>query len=195
MIPFNKIHSGLDVAYANIELEENEHLFGQRGLRKNMSGVHSAMSDIWVRYKDITECEKTGDYSTMNDEHDSVWLHHLQFIKQLCFSVMTMVDGERLGGVLITKLPAGGRILPHVDKGWHAGYYSKCYIPIKNKEGAIFKFGDNIIEPDEGDVWMFDNSVEHEVINDSSEDRIAMVVCVKQSRYQRNGKSIYLGGF
>ena len=189
MIPFNKIYSGLDIAYANIELEENDFLFGERGLRKDASDVHSEMSDIWIRYQELTE----DNLANMNEEHDSVWLEHLMFIKKLCFEVMTLVEGERLGGVLITKLKAGGRILPHIDQGWHAGYYSKCYIPIKNKAGAIFKFGDNIIEPDEGDVWMFDNSVEHEVINDSEEDRIAMIVCVKQNKYHMNGKSIYLG--
>jgi len=86
------------------------------------------MSDIWVRYNKLPE---DGDYSHFNDEHISTWYpayYVLTSIKRITDELMILVDGERLGGVLITKLPPGGRIDPHTDSGWHASYYDKFFV-------------------------------------------------------------------
>ena len=187
MNPYNKIHNGLNVTLAARELHENANLFGEFNARKNAGPIHAQMNDIWLRYGDTSEMRKTGDYSAIANEHDSVWLKDLPCCKRLCFDVMTLVDGERLGGVLITKLPSGGEILPHVDAGWHAEYYDKYYVPIKNNKGAIFCFDNGSIDPLLGDVWAFDNSKNHWVENNSEEDRIAMVICIKQSKYTKEG--------
>ena len=188
MNAFNKIYSSLDVSYALKELDDNTCLFGEFNARKEApESPHSEMDDIWVRYGDISGMIETGDYSKISDEHDSIWLKDLPAIKKLCFQVMALVDGERLGGVLITRLGAGGKISPHSDSGWHAEYYSKYYVPIKNAEGAIFGFDSGVINPCVGDVWQFDNSETHWVENNSTEDRIAMIVCVKQSKYTTGG--------
>lgn len=185
MIPFNRIIKGLDISKAAKELSINSHLFGEIGARKNASEVHSQMDDIWLRFGDIP---KDGDYSKITNEHDSIWLKHLPECRNVCFKIMTAVDGERLGGVLITRLPAGGKILPHTDSGWHAEYYDKYYVPIKNKKGAVFCFDDGVIDPCLGDVWAFNNSYAHWVDNNSDQERIAMIACVKQSKYTKEGK-------
>lgn len=185
--PYNKIMGGLNVKPAQNELLKNKGLFGEFNARKEAGPIHADMDDIWLRYGDIKEMVRTGDYSKISDEHDSIWLKDLPECKKLCFEVMRIVDGERLGGVLITKLPPGGKILPHRDSGWHAKYYDKYYIPIKNDKGAIFGFESGDIEPEEGDVWAFDNSYLHWVVNNSKEDRIAMIVCIKQDKFNKGG--------
>lgn len=182
MTPFCKIHSGLDVEKAKAELISNSSMFGEFGARKNAQGSpHSEMDDIWVRYGDLSGMIESGDYSRIAEYHDSIWLKDLPEIKKLCFDVMSMVGGERLGGVLVTKLPPSGKISPHRDGGWHAEYYDKFYIPIQNAIGSVFGFDGGDINPSEGDVWQFDNSVTHWVNNDSKEDRIAMIICIKHS--------------
>lgn len=188
MVSFNKIHAGLDVLPAQIELAKNVHLFDEFSARRESGPVHADMTDIWVRYGDLTEMLETGDFSEIADEHDSIWLKDLPAIKRLCFEVMTLVDGERLGGVLITKIPPGGEIKPHRDSGWHAEYYDKYYIPIVNKTSAVFGFDEGLIYPDEGDVWAFDNSYQHWVVNGSGTDRIALIICIKQSKYTKGGE-------
>ena len=187
MQAFNKIHSGLNVSLARKELDNNACLFGEFNARKNASPVHAQMDDIWLRYGDISEMTKTGDYSKVSDEHDSIWLKDLPECKKICFDVMKMVDGERLGGVLITRLPVGGEILPHTDHGWHAAYYDKYYVPLENGKGSVLGFDEGVIDPDLGDVWAFDNSFNHWVKNNSDKERIAMVVCIKQNKYNRGG--------
>ena len=188
MKPFNKIYSGLDTEAALKELNENAHLFGEFNARKEAGPIHSDMDDIWLRYGDISGMNESGDYSKIAEEHDSIWLQRLPECRKLCFDVMALTNGERLGGVLITKLPHGGKILPHEDSGWHAEYYSKVFVPIRNETGAVFGFGNDAIVPEIGDAWMFDNSVNHWVVNNSKSPRIAMIICVKQSKFKENGQ-------
>ena len=187
MKAFNKIFSGLDISKARVEIESNAHLFGELSARKEIGPVMAQMDDIWLRYGDISEMLKTGDYSGIAKEHDSIWLKDLPECKKLCFKVMSLVDGERLGGVLITKLPIGAEMLPHTDKGWHAEYYDKYYVPIENEAGSIFGFDEGDINPELGDVWAFDNSYMHWVKNNSKSERIAMIICIKQNKYTKGG--------
>ena len=187
MKAYNKIHSNLDVELARKEIKENAHLFGEFNARKLASPVMAQMDDIWLRYGDIREATRTGDYSGIADEHDSIWLKDLPECRKLCFEVMRMVDGERLGGVLISRLEPEKEMLPHVDEGWHAEYYDKYYIPLENEKGAVFGFDEGDIAPEIGDVWAFDNSYNHWVKNHSKKDRIAMIVCIKQNKLNRSG--------
>ena len=187
MKAYNKIHSDLDISLARKEIENNADLFGEFNARKDASPVMAQMDDIWLRYGDIVEVTKTGDYSKIANEHDSIWLKDLPECKKICFEVMKLVNGERLGGVLITRLPVGAEILTHTDAGWHADYYDKYYVPLENEKGSVFGFDEGDIEPDLGDVWAFDNSYNHWVKNNSNKERIAMIVCIKQERYTRGG--------
>ncbi len=193
MRAFSKIYNGLDVRAVTTELKANSHLFGANNTRKYAGPVHAQMDDIWLRYGDIQKMVEKDENSSIADEHDSVWLNDLPECRKLCFKVMSLVDGERLGGVLITKLPPKGEILTHTDSGWHAEYYDKYYIPIENEVGAVFNFGDDYIAPDIGDVWAFDNSIPHSVKNNSTIDRIAMVVCIRQSKYSKSGELLIKG--
>ncbi len=190
MRQFSKICDNLDASSAIAEIAANDHWFGELTQRADaQSSPHREMQDIWVRYADVSEMLITGDFSKISEEHDSVWLKDMPAVKSLCFEVMALVDGERLGGVLVTKLPPGGKIRPHRDTaGWHAEYYDKYYIPIQNKPGSIFCFEDGVIEPNMGELWQFDNNRIHWVENNTDEDRIAMIVCVKQDKYNRGGE-------
>lgn len=181
-----KIADDFDVLPLQEALRRQPELFGQHTQRAQVyMSPHAAMKDIWVRYNDIA---KYTDLTSFNDEHDPVWypaFYAIPEIKALLFKLMALVEGERLGGVLITKVPPGGRIGVHTDAGWHAGYYSKFYIPIQNEPGARFHFADGVIAPNLGEVWCFDNSVPHWVENDSEADRIALIVCIRTDNYPR----------
>lgn len=155
---------------------QDDSLFGEFNWRKEKY-AHKDMRDIWVRYNHISNL---GD--KFNDEHDSVWYPVIEKIPEvlpIVFNLMAYANGERLGGVLITKVPSGGKIARHVDGGWHAGYYDKFYVPIQNEKGSKFCWDDLEIEPKAGEVWQFDNSIPHWVENNSDTDRIAMIVCIR----------------
>jgi hypothetical protein len=180
---FMKIAEGINVLPLQMALARQPELFGRRKQRAEAYvSPHTAMTDIWVRYNDF---KNYTDLATFNDEHDSVWYpeyHAIPQIRPIIFWLMNHVEGERLGGVLITKVPPGGRIEPHTDHGWHAEYYDKYYIPIQNDEGAIFGFEDGVIAPQLGEVYWFRNDVPHWVENNSNRDRISLIVCIRSHR-------------
>jgi len=177
-----KVADGFNVEIIKQHLIANPQLFGAYTNRLKASGPHRESTDIWVRYGDF---DKYGEDVFMY-EHDSVWypvLLEIPTVADIAFNLMSLVHGERLGGVLITKIPLGGKIYSHIDTtGWHPNYYDKFYVPILNKEGAKFCFEDIEIQGEEGSAYWFRNDVPHWVNNDSDSDRIAMVVCIKPFR-------------
>ena len=189
---FNRIATDFDVVPLQVALKRQPKLFGKFNLRaEGYSSPHSKMTDIWVRYNDATKYLEAQDFTGFNDEHDSVWYpsyYSLPQIRDIVFKLMALVEGERLGAVLITKLPPGGRIEKHVDSSWHAGYYDKYYIPIQNAEGSTFNFEDGVIAPKLGEVYWFDNSVTHWVENNSDEDRISLIICIKSDKVKGAGR-------
>lgn len=182
---FVQIGAGINVAPLCAALDTNRDLFGMHTQRAMAYGSpHAAMSDIWVRYNHI---DNFGPQ--FNDPHDAVWYpayRRLPELRPLLFDLMAAVEGERLGGVLITKLPPGGVIDAHVDSSWHADYYEKFYIAVKNGPGALFQFPEGAIEANPGDCYWFDNSVPHGVRNDSDGERIALIACIKTDQFKRD---------
>lgn len=184
MISFLKIAENLNTECVVDSLEVNSNFWDENPLRRTAYGTaHSQMVDIWVRFGKIVD----GDYSKVCVDHESEWYDSadkIDGLKELIFNVMALVDGERLGGVLITKLPAGKAIDPHIDKGWHAEYYEKFYVALKNPEGSVFGFPDSEITAKDGECYLFRNDRMHWVKNDSESDRIALIICIKTDKYK-----------
>lgn len=153
----------------------------QRTDRPNTA--HSEVSDIWLRFQDLKD---TDQFATGQEPHLSVWypaFYALPQARPIIFGLMSRFEGEQLGGVLITKIPPGGKIDPHSDHGWHVDYYSKFYVSLKSQPGANFYCGDEVICPNPGEVWYFDNREVHWVHNESNDDRITMIVCIRTHGY------------
>jgi hypothetical protein len=185
---FLKIASGLDVMPLLQQLEAHPELWDMNRRRKDAPGTpHSRMSDIWVRYNDVKPFEKAGDFSKFNDEHFPVWYpayRALPALKPIIFHLMALTEGEHLGGVLITKIPPGEGIREHADRGWHVEFYDKFYLSIRSSPGAKFVCYDEALEPKPGECWRFDNRLPHSVKNESNEDRITLIVCIRTEKYK-----------
>jgi hypothetical protein len=180
---FAHIAANLPTADLLAAITAQPELFGQHPQRTSAPGSpHHMVSDICVRYNDLANLGPR-----FNQEHDSVWYpawYALPPLKPLIFQLMDWLEGERLGGILITKLPPGGKVFPHTDSGWHAAYYDKFYIALQNPPGAVFRFPNRDLIARPGDCFWFDNSVPHSVSNDSDQDRLALIVCIKTDKYK-----------
>ncbi len=183
---FTKI-CDFNVSRLLFEIQSQPELWNNFRLRKDGEGTpHREMDDIWLRYNDINNTPA----AELNDEHDSIWYpayYCLPSAREIIFSLMTIVCGERLGGVLITKIPPGGKIEPHIDDTWHVRYYNKFYVSLKSEPGAEFCCGDDIgvetLCPRVGEVYHFDNKKNHWVNNNSNSDRMTMIVCIKTHKF------------
>jgi hypothetical protein len=144
--------------------------------------AHMAMSDIWVRFNAWKNYR--GDLARFNDEHESVWYPvswQVPEIRLAVNDVMAQLPESELGGVLITRIPPGGEIAPHVDEGWHAEYYKAKYaVQLKGTAEQSFNFDGFSLSPLPGQVFWFDNSRQHWVDNPSEDERMTMIVCTRE---------------
>lgn len=188
---FLKISENVNIKPLLWQLAARPDLWDMHRRRKDAPGTpHSKMSDIWVRYNDVELFTKSGDFSRFNDQHFPIWYpayKALPALKPLIFNLMGLTEGEHLGGVLITRIPPGEGIAQHVDRGWHVEFYDKFYLSVRSSPGAKFICHEGeaeALEPKPGECWRFDNRLPHSVVNESSEDRITLIVCIKTDKYK-----------
>lgn len=165
-----------------IALQMHPELWNQHNDRKQFEGSsHVGTSDIWVRYNDLKNIDQ--GYEKYTSEHDAVWLPaaaKLPQIRPIVFGLMARCEATRLGGVLITRIPSGGRVLPHADKGWHPEYYNmKIYVPILANPHCVNRVEDEHVVMQAGDAWYFNNTKEHEVVNGGETERVTLIVCMR----------------
>lgn len=184
-----KLASGVDTLPLALELLQHPELWNVDAERLGPNTPHRDSDDIWVRHNDRTKCSASGDWTTFNDEHDSVWypaIYALPSARKLIFDLMARVQGERLGGILLWRVKPGQKIHPHADFGWHAGYYDKFNICIQGQAGCVFNWPDDgeSIFDSTGDVHRFTNHSRHEVLNQGLDDYIVLCVCIRTHHYE-----------
>lgn len=169
-----------DVAPLAHELAAHPEVWNEHRWRtEHPRSPHREVDDVWVRYNAL---ENLGDH--FNDPHESVWypvIDKLPAAKHLATEVATLSGHAKLGGVLITRVPVGKRVYPHIDQGWHAGYYEKIGIQIAGHYDQAFCFDRERLSAQTGEAYWFRNDVSHWVTNDSDEDRITLIVCIRRA--------------
>lgn len=183
---FQRICTGLHTMPLAHALARQPELWDRDKLRTTHSGTpHSQVSDIWLRFNDLTGWENKDEAARRGlvlDEHESINYPAFALLPQariIIWDLMRLVEGERLGRVLITRLGPGKVITPHVDGGSHAAYYDRYHVALASLPGVVFRAGEEAVQMATGEVWWFDNSKEHEVVNNSGDDRITMIVDIK----------------
>lgn len=164
--------SGIDTARLMLDLSMNPQLWNENRLRKEYpNSPHAEVDDIWLRFQNLD-----GD---VVDEHECIeyaaWFK-LPSARHMVHTLLRQVEGVRVGRVVITRLKPGGRIQRHADGGSPAEYYERFQIVLNGRPGITFSVGDGAFQQRTGDIHWFDNQQEHEVVNNSSEDRIVMIV-------------------
>lgn len=176
------LRSGFDVNRLIDQLDKSPHVWNTHKLRTETYGTpHTQVSDIWVRYNDWANFD--GDAAKfVLEPHQSTWYGVIEYIPavvKLVVDVFNEVEGKELGGVLITKVPPGGEVAPHIDNGWHARYYDKYAVQLKGNQDQVFWFEDSELRPEPGDLYTFNNSKTHAVYNNSTEDRMTLIICIR----------------
>lgn len=138
---------------------------------------HREASDIWVRYNSL---ENLGPH--FNDEHEAVWYPAAEIIPSARRIAETIADlrGQDLAGVLITRIPPGAQVYPHIDRGWHAENTDKIAVLVRGNRAQRFCFEDATHTCDEGDCFWFVNQYPHWVKNDTDKERVTLIVCLRK---------------
>lgn len=181
-----KLPFSFDTQNALSELNDHPELWNEFNFRTATyaTSPHREVSDIVLRYRPY------GDFDVdhpeqFSNEHRSVWydaIEKLPEIRTIIDSVMWKLPTHaELGGVLITKIPAGKQVYPHSDAGhWHSSYYNnKILVLLQSAPQQTFNFINEYHTGLSGEVFSFDNHPEHWVINNSDVDRISLILAVR----------------
>jgi len=163
-----------DVAPLRDALDTYPGLWNQRTERTAApESPHHEIDDIWVRSPDEAGSDWYPDADVLP-------------VRPIAHALMTGLQGERLGGILITRIPPGAQCRPHVDPGWHARHFDKFAVQIASAPGQGFHFDGHTLEAKPGEVYWFDNAFTHWVTNESAEPRITLIVCIRTERTRRH---------
>lgn len=180
---FQQLAAGLNVTPLLHAIQRQPDLWDQNTIRtRHAHTAHSQASDILLRFNDVSEYERTGDPTTITDDMECAaypaW-DRLPQARPIIFDLMRMVEGTRLGRVIVTRLAPGKEITPHVDGGAPATYFERYQLALQSLPGALFHIGDETVNFHSGDMWWIDNAVTHSVVNNSADDRIVMIIDVR----------------
>lgn len=171
---------GIDVTPLMGAIMRNPQLWNQNTLRTcHPTTAHSEIDDIWLRFNRIPA---DGDEYMVADDRESINYPAFSILtdaRPLIFGLMSSVQGERIGRCLITRLPPGGKIDAHVDSGSPADYYDRYHIVLNSSPGCVFRAGEEKVYMRTGEIWWFDNTIEHEVVNNGADDRIHLVIDIR----------------
>jgi hypothetical protein len=156
-------------------------------LRTFPQGPFEDMESVILRFPERAVIEneaERAEWIRTHDQHENIDQPiYAQFpeARPLVRDLMAFVSGERLGRVMINKIRPGGKIFPHADTPSHADYWRRFHIVLHSRPGVVFKCGDEQTYMATGECWWFNNKLVHEVINNSGDDRIHMIVDVRCS--------------
>jgi len=176
---FLQLFSGVDTVPVLLELHRANHLWDRNPERRLYPGTpHAAMTDITVRYMP----EEQLTLEARRFEHRNMFWpawHELPALRPMIFALMHRVAAVELGSILITKLPSGGRILPHSDAGsWAPEFYNcKCHITLDGS--ALVSCEGEMCRLDTGTIWTFDNLLTHSVECVGDSDRVSCIVSMR----------------
>lgn len=186
---FQRISGGIDVMPLLLAIKRRPDLWKEDTyLRDYPQGPFEQIESIMLRFpvKGVYETEEElKNHQSTYDQHENIDYPAYKLLPEarpLVMNLMAYVGGERLGRVMINKIAPGGVIYPHADTPAHAEYYSRFHIVLQSQPGVVFRAGDEQVYMATGEVWWFDNKQEHEVINNSADDRIHMIVDIRTSR-------------
>lgn len=179
---FQKIPITIDTSLLLQQINEHPELWNEHPERKIWKGsYHVAMSDIWLRFRPKEQLKEAKNYE---EAFILAWYPSrriLTEVERIALDLMAHFRSVWLGGILITKIPPGGEILPHHDRGrWHPEFFNcKLYLPLKSNPACINRCEDEEVNMKVGEVWTFDNLKVHSVENNGDEDRMTLIISMR----------------
>ncbi len=182
-----RLFAGVDVGGIIAEIDAHPELWNSRGSRvASPASPHHGVDDIWLRYRALSELTNGAAFRELHESVDYPDMDLLPSIRPLldglreigrCYRNADRVDQ---GGVLITRIPPGGSVKWHHDRGsWHAEHYeTKLYVPLLANPQCVNFVGDESGIMNQGDVWFFNNQVDHAVFNWGATPRVTLISCL-----------------
>lgn len=176
MSHFRHIASGVEVAAVNAELDAHPELWDQNTARTGPGSPHEGVPDIWLRTRPPGEHGRDGVFVP---QFWPAW-HALPSVAPIAFGLMAMFRAVQLGNILITRIPSGGEVKGHVDRGWSPEFFGvKAYVVLAGNDGCVNWCEDERVVMRTGDIYLFENTVLHGVVNGGATDRKSLIITMR----------------
>jgi hypothetical protein len=178
---FQLLAHNVDVLPVVIDLYRQPALWNTHSERTHADGYFAGTDDIWVRFRDPSELTTREAFAEpFTPMFYPAW-HALPHLRPIVFDLMRRVEAVHLGGILITRVPGGGEVAPHDDRGrWHPEFFAtKAYLPLATNDRCYSTCGNERVTMALGSVWLFDNLVTHSTVNEGETDRITLIVSMR----------------
>lgn len=177
---FYKLAEGYPVWPVLHELARKSHLWNANTFRTSFPNTpHVDVDDILLHFSDTSVCSTTG--AVIGDTRP-IWhpaMSELQSVKPLVMALISQTGGYSLERLLISRVRPGGKILAHADKD---GDYvqqtdiARYHVVLQGLPGSLFHCGNETVCMRTGEVWWFNAHEQHAVENNSTDDRIHLLV-------------------
>jgi hypothetical protein len=163
-------------------LEENEIDWDEFDFRQKKFNVHKETKSIPLIFSEelygafadsendvesMVENSQSKYYPLFKDELDRIENHLKSIIDE---------DGFVFRAILV-KLPAGNKVLPHIDKGKSFNIPRRIHLAITTNSQCFFTVGDITKNLKIGELWEINNNgIMHSVTNDGDTDRIHLIL-------------------
>jgi Aspartyl/Asparaginyl beta-hydroxylase len=188
---FHILRDGMDVSALALAISMDPELWmADTFLRNYPQGPFGDTDTIMLRFPEIQTgmSEEEIELYKQNklpgyDQHESIawpaWSKLTQ-AHRFVFDLAQFAQATRIGRVMVNRIRPGGRIFRHADTPEHVRYWRRFHLVIQGQPGAVIYCGDGTgdetLQMLTGRLFWFRNELEHEVRNESSVDRISMVI-------------------
>lgn len=181
-MPFRRVAQNINVAPLVARLKTRPELWGEITARQEAPGSpHKDTEAIFLRW-----CEGQDLDSVFNDLEAVDYPAASTLMPEVGHAVLALLTmlGEtaELGRVMIVKLKPGGHITPHVDEGRYADYYDRFHVCLEGE--CDFTVAGKTFTCRPGEGWWFNHKRKHEVRNNSTSDRLHLIVDVAVPAYR-----------
>lgn len=194
MTIFKLLAKGIDVNPLMGEINSQPELWNNHFDKITQDGTpHKEDDSIWLRYNDPKSYDPKNPRAFHNP-HTPVWYpqwYKVPALKPIVFDLMRAVEGEMLGAIYIMRLPAGKKVTPHKDWGWHVNYYDNFYLQLEGESDQYFWAGDKEESAEKiiavpGDLYTFDNRCTHGITNNSSTPRTCVLISIRNYMFRKH---------
>lgn len=184
---FQLMSRNMDMVPLHHALIRQPELWNQNTFRTTYAGTpHVDVDDIWLRFSAPERTADTSDLDPVQNDAGAVWYpaaDKLPEAKPLVVNLMHYMGAYELGRLLITRIPPGGKILPHADVDGdyvQQGDIARYHLVVQGLPGSQFRCGGEQVDMQTGEIWWFRASEEHEIVNNSAEDRIHLIADLRR---------------
>lgn len=175
---FKLLSEGINVDACLAELEAMPEVWDEFTLRQDIGGSpHKDTKCIPLRVpKELSHAAIFDDV----EAHNSFFCRDMPMAVSLMHRAASIGPKITIGRVMLVELEPQGHVTAHVDEGIYAASYDRLHLVLTSDEGNRFRCGEEEVWMKPGELWAFNNKVEHEVFNDSASPRIHMIIDVRE---------------